>query len=141
MIRRTLSGMQINLEKRWPLVRVLGNKLNLQYTSLYMKILTTYNTRTNICEDKLYFSLKYFLQLYIVVKLAGILAEFILWTMNAYLTTVWNFNYTRATKIVNVFSGLVEILPLTIQFLVDAFMVHYWVLFLSKIFYTVVSLS
>lgn len=64
-----------------------------------------------------------------------------MWVMNKYLTTVWGLNFTRAAAIVNVFSGLVITMPLAMRFVVDAFMGSYWMLLLSSIFYSVVSLS
>ena len=59
--------------------------------------------------------------------------------MMPYLTTVWNLNITRAAAIVNVFYGVVSIMPIGMAFLVDAFIGDYWMLLLSSLAYSIVS--
>ncbi|KAL7195130.1 hypothetical protein ACSBR1_035363 [Camellia fascicularis] len=60
----------------------------------------------------------------LVLIWADILAMYAMWMMMLYLTNVWKLNFTHAAAIINVFWGLMAIMLLPIQFLVDAFMVQ-----------------
>ncbi|XP_010529769.1 PREDICTED: protein NRT1/ PTR FAMILY 5.5 isoform X2 [Tarenaya hassleriana] len=50
-----------------------------------------------------------------------------------YLTNAWKLKFTDAAAIVNVFAGVSAVGHLVMQFLVDAYLGHFWMLFLSTI--------
>ncbi|GMP85685.1 hypothetical protein CsSME_00038746 [Camellia sinensis var. sinensis] len=77
----------------------------------------------------------------LVLIWADILAMYAMWMMMLYLTNVWRLNFTHAAAIINVFWGLMAIMVLPIQFLVDAFMGNYWMLLISSFSYSAVSVS
>ncbi|GMP85729.1 hypothetical protein CsSME_00038773 [Camellia sinensis var. sinensis] len=72
---------------------------------------------------------------------ADLLARYAMWMMMLYLTNVWKLNFTHAAAIINVFWGLMVIMLLPMQFLVDAFMGNYWMLLVSSFAYSAVSIS
>ncbi|KAL2500552.1 Protein NRT1/PTR FAMILY 5.5 [Forsythia ovata] len=72
----------------------------------------------------------------IVLLWADILALYAMYIMMAYLTDVWKLSFTRAAAIVNVFWGVVGILPLLLQFIVDTVMGNYWMLLISSFAYS-----
>ncbi|XP_028064919.1 protein NRT1/ PTR FAMILY 5.5-like [Camellia sinensis] len=72
----------------------------------------------------------------LVLIWADILAMYAMWMMMLYLTNVWKLNFTHAAAIINVFWGLMAIMVLPIQFLVDAFMGSYWMLLISSFSYS-----
>lgn len=57
-----------------------------------------------------------------------------------YLTNEMKLKFTDAAAIVNVFAGVSAIGHLGMQFLVDAFIGHFWMLCLSTVAFTFVSL-
>ncbi|XP_021828955.1 protein NRT1/ PTR FAMILY 5.5-like [Prunus avium] len=59
-----------------------------------------------------------------------------MWMTMVYLTEVWKLNFTHAAAIVNLFWGIVAILPVGLQFLVDAFMGNYWMVLVSSFAYS-----
>ncbi|GMP85724.1 hypothetical protein CsSME_00038773 [Camellia sinensis var. sinensis] len=67
---------------------------------------------------------------------ADLLARYAMWMMMLYLTNVWKLNFTHAAAIINVFWGLMVIMLLPMQFLVDAFMGNYWMLLVSSFAYS-----
>lgn len=70
---------------------------------------------------------------------ADCLAQFVMWTMMEYLTEVWKISVVHAAGIVNIFSGLVLVLQLPMQYLVDTIISKYWMLVFSSLAYSVVS--
>lgn len=72
---------------------------------------------------------------------ADILAMYAMWMMMTYLTNVWKLGFTHAAAIVNFFWGIVLMLPLVIQFLVDTIVGNYWMLVVSSFAYSAVSPS
>ena len=59
--------------------------------------------------------------------------------MVKYLTEVWKLTYTQASAIVNIFWGIVAILPFTLQYIVDTFMGNFWMVLISSFAYSLVS--
>ncbi|KAL6278083.1 hypothetical protein ACE6H2_021684 [Prunus campanulata] len=53
----------------------------------------------------------------------------------AYLTDAWKLNLKHAAAIVNLFWGMVAIMPVGLQFVVDTFIGYYWVVLLSSFSY------
>ncbi|XP_057808098.1 protein NRT1/ PTR FAMILY 5.5-like [Salvia miltiorrhiza] len=72
----------------------------------------------------------------IVLLWVDILAIYAMYVMMAYLTNVWKLGFTRAAAIVNVFWGVVAILPLFLAFLVETLTGNYWMLLLSSFSYS-----
>lgn len=72
-----------------------------------------------------------------VLLWADILAGYALWTLQTYLTDVWDLDVTHASGILNVSSGMAKAVPLLFAFIVDSFLGDYWMLVLSSIAYTV----
>ncbi|GAY50676.1 hypothetical protein CUMW_128560 [Citrus unshiu] len=68
---------------------------------------------------------------------ADCLAQFVMWTMMEYLTEVWKISVVHAAGIVNIFSGLVLVLQLPMQYLVDTIISKYWMLVFSSLAYSV----
>lgn len=68
------------------------------------------------------------------------LATYAMYVMMAYLTTVWDLSFTKATAIVNVFWGSVAVSPLLLTFIVDTILGNYWMLLTSSVAYSVVSI-
>ncbi|MBT0984710.1 hypothetical protein KJ032_27195, partial [Salmonella enterica subsp. enterica serovar Typhimurium] len=62
-----------------------------------------------------------------------------MWMTVAYLTDVWKLSPTRAAGILNIFWGMVAIMPVGLQFVVDAFMGNFWMVLVSSFSYCVVS--
>ncbi|KAL5570339.1 hypothetical protein UlMin_026914 [Ulmus minor] len=56
--------------------------------------------------------------------------------MVTYLTEVWKLTYTQASAIVNIFWGIVAILPFTLQYIVDTFMGNFWMVLISSFAYS-----
>ncbi|XP_031275324.1 protein NRT1/ PTR FAMILY 5.5 [Pistacia vera] len=71
-----------------------------------------------------------------VLMWADFLAAFAIWMMMTYLTNVWKIGFTHAAVIVNFFWGIVLIMPLALQFLVDTIIGNYWMLLLSSFAYS-----
>ncbi|KAI9153282.1 hypothetical protein LWI28_008793 [Acer negundo] len=67
---------------------------------------------------------------------ADILAKYAIWMMMTYLTNVWKLGFTHAAAIVNFFWGIVLMLPVVIQFLVDTIIGNYWMLVVSSFAYS-----
>lgn len=74
-----------------------------------------------------------------VLMWADVLAIYAMWVMMTYLTDVWEIGFTHAAAIINFFWGIVFIMPLAIQYLVDTIIGNYWMLLLSSFAYSVVS--
>ncbi|KAK6943529.1 Proton-dependent oligopeptide transporter family, partial [Dillenia turbinata] len=72
---------------------------------------------------------------------ADILAMYALWMMMTYLTNVWKLDLTHAAAIINVFMGVVGILPIGTAFLVDTLLGNFWMLLLSSLSYSMVGFS
>ncbi|KAI3474190.1 hypothetical protein Pfo_028978 [Paulownia fortunei] len=64
----------------------------------------------------------------VVLLWVDILAMYAMYVMMAYLTNVWKLDFTHAAAIVNVFWGVVTVLPLLLAFIVDTIMGNYWML-------------
>ncbi|KAL5740433.1 hypothetical protein ACOSQ2_029613 [Xanthoceras sorbifolium] len=71
-----------------------------------------------------------------VLMWADILAVYAMWMMMTYLTNVWKLGFTHAAAIVNFFWGIVLMMPLALQFLVDTIIGNYWMLLLSSFAYS-----
>ncbi|KAF8398877.1 hypothetical protein HHK36_014741 [Tetracentron sinense] len=54
-----------------------------------------------------------------VLNCADIIAVYTMWVLMTYLTDVWKLSITHAAAIVNVYSGLVGIMPIGMAFLLD----------------------
>lgn len=78
-------------------------------------------------------------KLYVVLTWADVLAAYAIWMTMVYLTEVWKLNFTHAAAIVNLYWGIVAVLPVGLQFLVDAFMGNYWMVLVSSFAYSAVS--
>lgn len=72
---------------------------------------------------------------------ADILAAFAIWMMMTYLTNVWKIGFTQAASIVNFFWGVVLMMPMAMQFLIDTIIGNYWMLLLSSFAFSAVSSS
>ena len=72
---------------------------------------------------------------------ADVLAAYAMWMLLLYLTNVWGSTFTSAAAIINVFWGLVSIMRLPMQYIVDTFMGNYWMLTFSSLAYSAVSIS
>jgi peptide/histidine transporter 3/4 len=59
--------------------------------------------------------------------------------MMTYLTNVWKLDLTQAAAIVNVFTGSVNIMPIAMSVLADAFLGHYRMVLLASLAYSFVS--
>ena len=70
---------------------------------------------------------------------ADCIARFVMWTMMEYLTEVWKISLVHAAGIVNIFSGLVLVLQLPVQYLADTIISKYWMLLASSLAYSAVS--
>ncbi|XP_050142235.1 protein NRT1/ PTR FAMILY 5.5 [Malus sylvestris] len=68
---------------------------------------------------------------------ADILAAYAMWMTMAYLTDVWKLSPTHAAGILNIFWGMVAIMPVGLPFLVDAFMGNFWMVLVSSFSYCV----
>ncbi|XP_047324288.1 protein NRT1/ PTR FAMILY 5.5-like [Impatiens glandulifera] len=55
----------------------------------------------------------------------------------AYLTTVWNLKFTYAAAIVNLFKGSIQLMPMAMQFLVDSYTGHFFMLLFTSISYCI----
>ncbi|KAI5325821.1 hypothetical protein L3X38_034895 [Prunus dulcis] len=64
-----------------------------------------------------------------------LLAAYAMWMTMAYLTDAWKLNLKHAAAIVNLFWGMVAIMPVGLQFVVDTFMGYYWMVLLSSFSY------
>ncbi|KAL1193631.1 Protein NRT1/ PTR FAMILY 5.5 [Cardamine amara subsp. amara] len=69
----------------------------------------------------------------IVLSWAFTVAWFTLWMLMLYLTNEMKLKFTDAAAIVNVFAGISALGHLLMQFLVDAFIGHFWMLCLSTL--------
>ncbi|KAH9736417.1 protein NRT1/ PTR FAMILY 5.5 [Citrus sinensis] len=67
---------------------------------------------------------------------ADCIARFVMWTMMEYLTEVWKISLVHAAGIVNIFSGLVLVLQLPVQYLADTIISKYWMLLASSLAYS-----
>ncbi|KAL0340469.1 UNVERIFIED_CONTAM: protein NRT1/ PTR FAMILY 5.5 [Sesamum radiatum] len=76
-----------------------------------------------------------FVSLDAAVLWADILAGYALWMLMIYLTDVWKLKLTHAAGIVNVFLGLVGVIPFVLQFIVDSFLGNFWILLASSLSY------
>ncbi|KAF8391984.1 hypothetical protein HHK36_022324 [Tetracentron sinense] len=74
-----------------------------------------------------------------VLNCANMVAVYTMWILMTYLTDVWKLSITHAATIVNVYSGLVGIMPIVMAFLLDHCLGTYWMLFLSSVTYSIVS--
>ncbi|KAF8392004.1 hypothetical protein HHK36_022344 [Tetracentron sinense] len=72
-----------------------------------------------------------------VLQCANIIAAYIMWVLMTYLTDVWKLSITQAAAIVNVYSGLVAIMPIGMAFLLNHCLGTYWMLFLSSVTYSI----
>ncbi|KAK4396139.1 protein NRT1/ PTR FAMILY 5.5 [Sesamum angolense] len=72
----------------------------------------------------------------VVLLWVDILAMYAMYVMMAYLTNVWKLGFTHAAAIVNVFWGIVTVLPLLLAFLVDTILGNYWMLLISSFAYS-----
>ncbi|XP_030479760.1 protein NRT1/ PTR FAMILY 5.5-like [Cannabis sativa] len=70
------------------------------------------------------------------LNLAHIFAEYVLWLMVTFLTHVWELNYKTAAAAINIFWGLVGMLPLLVQYIIDSYVGNYRMALLSTFMYT-----
>ncbi|KAL3536498.1 hypothetical protein ACH5RR_004959 [Cinchona calisaya] len=68
----------------------------------------------------------------LVLAWADILIGYAMWMLMIYLTDVWKLTFTHSAGIVNVYMGLIGIMPLIIQFTIDTIMGNYWMLLFSS---------
>ncbi|XP_027153709.1 clathrin heavy chain 1-like isoform X1 [Coffea eugenioides] len=68
---------------------------------------------------------------------ADMLATYVMWIMQKYLTDVWKLGVTRAAGIMNVYTGLTKFLPLVFFIFVDAGLSNYGSLLLSSIAFSI----
>lgn len=87
---------------------------------------------TNVCVF-FFFSI-------VVLKWSDILAEYALFMLMTYLTGVWKLNFRHAAAIVNVFWGMIAIMPIAMKFIkLKSQIPDRWVVLLCSFAYTVVS--
>lgn len=55
-------------------------------------------------------------------KWVNLFAGYILWLMMLYLTDVWELEIVHAAAIINIWMGLIKVLPLVFAYLADAFL-------------------
>nr|XP_027097409.1 protein NRT1/ PTR FAMILY 5.5-like isoform X2 [Coffea arabica] len=72
-----------------------------------------------------------------VLLWADMLATYVMWIMQKYLTDVWKLGVTHAAGIMNVYTGLSKFLPLVFFIFVDAGLSNYWSLLLSSIAFSI----
>ncbi|KAL3510415.1 hypothetical protein ACH5RR_029816 [Cinchona calisaya] len=72
-----------------------------------------------------------------VLLWADMLAAYVMWIMQTYLTDVWKLGFTRAAGIMNVYTGLTKFVPLIFFIFVDAGLGNYWILLFSSTAFTV----
>ena len=75
-----------------------------------------------------------------VLSWAFTVAWFTLWMLMIYLTKEMKLKFTDAAAIVNVFAGVSAVAHLGMQFLVDAFICHFWILCLSTLAFSFVRI-
>lgn len=75
-----------------------------------------------------------------VLSWAFTVAWFTLWMLMIYLTKEMKLKFTDAAAIVNVFAGVSAVAHLGMQFLVDAFIGHFWMLCLSTLAFSFVRI-
>ncbi|PQQ04925.1 hypothetical protein Pyn_06420 [Prunus yedoensis var. nudiflora] len=63
---------------------------------------------------------------------ADIVAAYAIWTFVTYLTDVWDLSVTQAAGIFNLYYGIIKIMPLFTQYIVDAFLGNYRMLMISS---------
>ncbi|XP_073156753.1 protein NRT1/ PTR FAMILY 5.5-like isoform X2 [Henckelia pumila] len=73
----------------------------------------------------------------VVLLWVDILASYAIYVMMAYLTNVWDFSFTKAAAIVNVFWGFVLVSPLFLTYIVDTILGNYWMVLISSVAYSV----
>ncbi|KAF8391985.1 hypothetical protein HHK36_022325 [Tetracentron sinense] len=73
----------------------------------------------------------------IVLHCADIVAVYTMWVLMTYLTDVWKLSITHAAAIVNIYSGLVGIMPIVMAFLLDHCLSTHWMQVLSSITYSI----
>lgn len=76
------------------------------------------------------------LQRIAVLMWMDIVAIYVMYIMMTYLTNVWKLGFIHAAAILNVFWGVVAILPILQAFIVDTFMGNYWMLLISSMAYS-----
>ncbi|CDP05590.1 unnamed protein product [Coffea canephora] len=72
-----------------------------------------------------------------VLLWADMLATYVMWIMQKYLTDVWKLGVTHAAGIMNVYTGLSKFLPLVFFIFVDAGLSNYRSLLLSSIAFSI----
>ncbi|XP_027153708.1 protein NRT1/ PTR FAMILY 5.5-like [Coffea eugenioides] len=72
-----------------------------------------------------------------VLLWADMLATYVMWIMQKYLTDVWKLGVTHAAGIMNVYTGLTKFLPLVFFIFVDAGLGNYRSLLLSSIAFSI----
>ncbi|KAF8391988.1 hypothetical protein HHK36_022328 [Tetracentron sinense] len=73
----------------------------------------------------------------VVLSFANFVAVYTIWVLMTYLTDVWKLSITHAATIVNVYSGLVGIMPVGMAFLLDHCLGTYWMQVLSSVTYSI----
>ncbi|KAL2932263.1 Protein NRT1/ PTR FAMILY 5.5 [Bienertia sinuspersici] len=66
-------------------------------------------------------------------KWVNIFANYILWLMMVYLTDVWELELVHAAAIINIWMGLIKVLPIVFAYLADAFLGNFVVVFFSTL--------
>ncbi|GMN55190.1 hypothetical protein TIFTF001_024297 [Ficus carica] len=72
-----------------------------------------------------------------VLRWANRLAGYVIWSLLQFLTKEWGISYSTATKIVNVFGGMLNFSPLIIRHILDAFTGNYLMVVLSSLSYSI----
>ncbi|CAB4284680.1 unnamed protein product [Prunus armeniaca] len=67
------------------------------------------------------------------------LTTYLMTIIATYLTRVWEISITNAAAIVNIYWGVVGILPLALKLIVDAFIGSYWMIFMSKVAFITIA--
>nr|XP_027097407.1 protein NRT1/ PTR FAMILY 5.5-like isoform X2 [Coffea arabica]XP_027100697.1 protein NRT1/ PTR FAMILY 5.5-like isoform X2 [Coffea arabica] len=74
-----------------------------------------------------------------VLLWADMLATYVMWIMQTYLTNVWKLGFTHAAGIMNIYTGLTKFLPLVLFIFVDAGLGNYWNLLLSSTAFSIIE--
>ena len=69
------------------------------------------------------------------------LATYVTWIMQKYLSDVWKIGFTHAAGIMNVYNGLAKCVPLFLFSFVDCGVDNFWILLFSSIAFSTVRSS
>ena len=138
------KGESIRFKKKMAFLRIMGDSSYLWFIHIFLLIWLVHLFRIGHAA-RLVRSLDGtnadFLALLAVLLWADMLATYVMWIMQKYLTDVWKLGVTHAAGIMNIYTGLTKFLPLVFFIFVDAGLSNYRSLLLSSIAFSIVSSS